>query len=266
MIFAVMGGEVAWCAFYWAYVSTDASKYKVFPQATCFFPDGGDRKFTFPIKQDGITKRCDFKDGSIGVEIEFLYRYLYQSRDMAFPYVFQKMLARIPSDVGKSFKFISMGEYWHKGMVVETSNCENVVFYCFKWVRENDEWKPIGVLLTAHNYDMALKDSKVPKDGLMAYEGDLNWMLYKNSLKREDEQAQYTSTLEQAHEVALKQQGKGFKKQVDDSLEAIRSRVSRIQDVREPLWKKVFNFKTLAKALIVIFAVWAFLHFALGVI
>lgn len=253
-----------YCVGFWAYVTTNASKYKCLPQATCFFPDGGDRKFTFPIKPDGITKRCEWKDGSIGVEIEFINRYMYQSVNMDFPYVFDSALMRIPADIGETFKFNSLGEFWHKGMIVETSNCEHVSYYVFEWIREKDKWKPVGMIIDCtFNYQKALEKYRDPSEEIDMHEADTYFMLYKQALTREDELNQYTETLEEAHSVALRRKGKGVKKAVDDVLEMARSGVHDIGEVRESTFKRIFKLGNIL-TFVVVLAVGAWLLSYLG--
>jgi len=261
-------GWLAYCVFYWAWATTDGSKYKVLPQSTCCFPDGGEKKFTFSIQKGGITKRCEWKDGSIGVEIHLLHRYLYQQRDMSFPYTFTKLLVRLPSEQGKTFKFNSTGEFWHKGMVIETSNCEFVSFYFYGWVRENDEWKPVGTIADCpFNYERGLRTNKVDLlDHFALSEADTNLMKYENTLARETELKMYVETLEQAHEVALKHGGAEVKKQVDKVLSEIRDKVHSITDTSIPMWKRIFKFGNAVKFLAIVIVAYLFLHYIVEII
>lgn len=267
MLLGTIFGWLAYCVGYWAYVTTDASKYKCLPQSTCFFPDGFDRKYTFTIKQDGVKERCRFPDGSIGVELHLLHRYSYQALDMPFPYIFKSLLLRIPSDIGKTFKFMSKGEFWHKGMIVTTNNCEHISCYFFRWVNENGEWKPTGIISDcSHNYAKALKTfDTTPLDSEMMHEGDLNWMLYQGALQRQEQLEIYSESLVDALENIRKMGGKKVKELVESNMSEIRDLVSDIQDTGEPWRNKLFNFKNWIKVLLIAGGIIAVLWF-LGVI
>ena len=269
LLVTVFVGWGAYCGLYYATVKIDASNYKGLPQATCYFPDGGVVKFDFLIKPDGITERCRWKnDNSVGIEVEFVNRYLYQARDMDFPYVFEKALMRIPAETGEAFKFLATGEFWHKGMAVETPNCEHISFYVYGWVKENGEWKPVGAINDCSlNYSKALqKYSGNPSNELAVHEADINWMLYKAALQREDEVRQYSATIEASLETALEQSGKTVKKQVDHVVSSVRERVHLITDTSEPMWKRIFNFGFLVKAIVIIVVVLILARFVFQVI
>lgn len=272
-------GWLGYCGFYYSWVKTDASNYKGLPQATLSFPDGGVRKFDFMIEPEGIKARHEFPDGALGVEINLLHRYMYQAKNMAFPYVFQSILSVIPAKIGETFKFNSSGEFWHKGMIVTMPNCEHVTFYIFRWVRELDEngnphWKPAGVINDcSYNYGQALEGKERNLETLQeyveSYEADLNIMLYQGALKQIDDLQQWTATLEDTLETALKQGGVKVKGQVDDVLEMVRSRVHTIGETGIPWQKRIFKLGNLLKfgvLILIAYGVWAFLHFVLQVI
>lgn len=251
-----MASIIGWgfyCGIFWALVSKDASQYKCLPQCGNFFPDGQSTRFNMPIrKEGGITKRCDFADGSIGVEMHFLHRYLHQSPDMDFPYVFERGLVRLPSGVGNTFEFQQEGEWWHKGMIVTTSSCEHASIYWFDWVYEDDQWKPVGVLSDCmFNYNRAKKRFFDPNKFIDVHEADEYFMLYHQRRQKYEEQSRYTRTLEDAHKIALKHLGKSFKKEVDRTISAIRDGVHSISDIKEPIWKRVFKLGNIIKFVIV---------------
>jgi len=263
-----IGGWLMYCLGVWAYITTDASKYKGLPQATVYFPDGGVVKYDFLIKPEGITERCKWNDGSVGLEIEFVNKYLYQARDMDFPYVWSKVLARAPSKIGEAFKFLSSGEFWHKGMVVETPNCEHISLYIYGWVKENGEWKPVGAINDcSFTYAKGLKEfSNFPSEGNEVNEAEVNFMLYKGALQREDEQRQYNATLEATLETMLEQGGKVIKTQVDKVLSSVRDGVHDITDTGIPIWKRIFKFGNVIKIIAVVVIIYLILHYLVGVV
>lgn len=267
VILLSIGGWAMYCLGVWAWITTDANKYKGLPQATVYFPDGGVVKYDFLIEPEGITERCKWDDGSVGLELSFVNRYLYQARDMEFPYVFNKILVRVPAETGKAFKFLSSGEFWHKGMVVETPNCEHVSIYIYGYVKENGEWKPVGAINDcSFTYAKALEkyNGNMAKD-VEAHEADVLYMLYHGALQREDELRQYTETLEETLETTYAQQGPKVKKQVDNVLSMVRERVHSITDTSVPIWKRIFNFGFLAKVIIILVVVWAIGHYLIKV-
>jgi len=267
MLLGTIFGWLGYCGVYWFWVGKDASRFKVLPQTTCFFPDGGDRKFNFVIKQGGIKERCDFTDGSKGLELDLLHRYLYQAKDMDFPYVFDKVLIKIPASFGESFKFVSVGEFWHKNLIVETGNCEYVSYYVFEWIKENGEWKPLGTVADCSlNYERALQKYLDPAELVDMVEADAFYLAWKGQVKKFEELQRYTARLEDAHEVALKMGGRDLKKEVDKVLESIREGVHDIDDVTESRFRKIFKFWNIIKVLIVIAVIYGIAHYLLGVV
>jgi len=253
VLLLTLGAWVMYVVGYWAFVKTDATNYKVFPSATVYYPDGGVREYDFLVGDQGISERCKFKDGSVGVEMKFINRYLYDSRDMPFPYVFEKMLLRIPSVVGETFKFQDSGEFWHKNMIVETPNCEHISIFVYGWVQENGEWKPVGALNDCTlRYGNALEEfSGNPKMELTKREKQFE-MEYLNALKREDELRQYAESLESRIEVQSVQQGKKVLELSKDAMNEMRSRVSTIMDTSESVWKRIFNFGNIFRFVLIL--------------
>jgi len=256
ILLLTLGAWVMYVVGYWAFVKTDATNYKVFPSATVYYPDGGVREYDFLVGDQGISERCRFKDGSVGVEMKFINKYLYDSRDMPFPYVFEEMLLRIPSVVGETFKFQDSGEFWHKNMIVETPNCEHISIFVYEWVQENGKWKPVGALNDCTlRYGEALKEFLGnPQVKLTDREKQFE-MQYKSALKREDEIKQYAETLEVTNQVLIEQQGKGVQKQVKDVLNAIRARFRTVMDTSEPMWKRIFNFGNIFRFVLILLMV-----------
>ena len=256
VLLLTLGAWVMYVVGYWAFVKTDATNYKVFPSATVYYPDGGVREYDFLVGNQGISERCKFKDGSVGVEMKFINRYLYDSRDMPFPYVFEEMLLRIPSVVGETFKFQDNGEFWHKNMIVETPNCEHISIFVYEWIQENGKWKPVGALNDCTlRYGEALKKFRGnPEMKLTTREKQFE-MKYKNALKREDEIKQYAENLESRIEVQSDQQGKTVHKLAKDAMNEMRSRVSTIMDTSESIWKRVFNFGNIFRFVLILLLV-----------
>ena len=253
VLLTVFGGWGAYCALYYTYVKLDAANHKGLPQATCYFPDGGVVKFDYLVKEDGITDRYNWKDGSIGVEIALVNRYLYQARDMAFPYVFNKLLMRIPAPTGETFKFLATGEFFHKGMAVETPNCEHISFYVYDWVNEKGEWKPIGVINDCSlNYAKAL-ERRVPNPSKDSYFTQLaqEELKYHNTLITLEETRNYVVTLEEKIEADATHARK-YKDSVAKGLDTILDAVHTWDELEEPRWKSIFKFTFWLKVLVVI--------------
>jgi len=231
-------------------------------------PDGGVPKFTFKIPPGGLKKECEFKDGRIGVTVKFADRYLYEDRRMPLPYIFQAGAFVIPAEIGESMNFTSPGEFWHKGMVVDTPNCEHISLFIDEFVQKvNGGFLAVGVLgdctfrhqqfIKRHNGE--LEDPELtPKEKYQ--------LLYTKTWSQYDRLLQYVDTLEQTLESAREQGGKTVKKKVDEVLSMVRDLVHDITATKEPFYKRIFNFGFLAKVIIIGIALWAFLHFGLQVI
>jgi len=266
ILMGVLGVWVLEAIGFWAYTSTDANKYKVLPQTPTFMPDGGVPKFTFKIPREGITKICDLDNGAVGVHLDLTDRYLYQDKRMPFPYPFEELYVAIPAEVGQTFKFISSGEFWHKGMIVETPNCEHVSLYVRKFVEEHGRFIPVGVMgdCTFRHAQFLKGDGELMAPEESVSEENLDKLLYQASLGREEELAKYAGTLEEVIEADHKHARKYYKS-VDQGINTILESIHTWDELEKPLIQRIFTWRNIVYAIIIVGAVLLFLQLVMGV-
>jgi len=251
---------------FWAYTSTDANKYKVLPQTSTFMPDGGAPKFTFKIPPKGITKICDLDNGAVGVHVNLTDRYLYQDERMPFPYPFEELYCKIPAEIGQTLKFISSGEFWHMGMIVETPNCEHVSLYVHRFVEEHGRFIPVAVMgdCSFRHHQFMKKDGELLTPEEQENEGDLTKMLYQASIQREEELVKYAGTLEERIEADEKHARKYYES-VGKGIGTILKAIHVWDELEVPLIQRIFTWRNVVYAIIIVCAVVLFLQVVMGV-
>lgn len=266
ILFGVLGAWALEAVGFWAYTSTDANHFKVLPQTPTHMPDGEVRKFTFKIPPEGITKICDLHSGAIGAHIQFEDQYLYHDKRMPFPYPFKSMYCKIPAEVGATLKFTSSGEFWHKGMVVETPNCEHVSFYVRQFVEEHGQFKPVAVMgdCTFRHQRFIKGNGELKTADTEISDNELNDMLYKASLGREAELIKYAGTLEERIE-GDERHARKYHKSVTDGINTILEAIHVWDELEVPLIQRIFTWRNIVYALIIIGAIVIFLQFFMGV-
>jgi hypothetical protein len=87
---------------------------------------------------------------------------------------------------------------------------------------------------------------------------------FKKAQKVNEQLTAAQETLELRLEIAENDQPTDFKAAADRRMQGVRKRHGRVMDTSEPLLSRIFNFKNIAKALIILGAVLLISHFILG--
>jgi len=265
---AALMGEVAIFVLAHAFVRVDATKYKVAPQTTLFMPDGGEPKYTLKIAEEGMREICRFEDGEVGVHVPLKDRYRYDDRRFPIPIVFRDLLLKIPAELGKSFNFMLGGEYWHQGMVVTTGTCENMSIYIRDYPEERGMFRPVGVV-----GDCTFRHKQFMNNGDEAGKGivgkptltkdETYQMRWAAKCQEFDELYDHSQTLE-SKIVALQNVSRKFQKSVRDAISTILSSI-QTWDELQPSWsERIFQWKNVLYAAILIIGALALARFIFG--
>lgn len=260
-IMALMG-ELVVIVFVFMRASINIVKLVPLPSAHTHFPDGQVIPFDFKIEPNGIKFLCDFPDGSKGYDLQFAERYEHQDPKLPYPYVFQSMyLKTFPkTDFDHAIQQVSEAEVFHENMFVTHPRCDFITIYIKEWAEVNGEWVPVAVLgASSYSYAKFLAGEEAELDNT-----NLKKMTLAYAQRQMQELKEHSDTLEIALEVQREQTGRKHKEQVDKTLGAVRDGVHTIEDTSESWTSRVFNFKTIAKAMIILGLALLFTHFLLG--
>lgn len=259
------GGWITYCVLIYAGAKADATSYRAFPQPVWRFPDGGVRVFNkMLISPDGYEKVCDFEDGSVGYHVWWQERLQYHEKRMPFPFVFNSGWWKVPAEFDRAFAFAGGGEFFHRGIAVSHPACESISVYVVDWEITEGIMEPVCLINDCyHQYEEMLKNSK--KIQMSDFKNvERLQMLLRDSKKARLGLMRHDRYLEESLDEVMKEGSKDLKKIVDDRMGAVRGRVHTIMDTEEPLIRRVFTFKNLFKAVLLIGIVLIITHFFFG--
>jgi hypothetical protein len=132
------------------------------------------------------------------------------------------------------------------------------------FVEEHGHFKPVAFVSDCTYRHEAFIKKGVNIEEVMNDKGESIHTLYNASIQREDETIRYAGTLEERIE-AQEAHGRKYIKSVKKGIGLVLETVSTIDELYEPLIKRIFTWKNILYAIIVIFGIIIFLQFVMGV-
>lgn len=263
VIIIMFFGWIGYIVFYYAWAKADASSYRPFPQIPWRFPDGSVRVFSMLIPPDGYERLKDYEKGEVGYHVSFTEKYEHHDPKLPFPDIFEDAYWLLPRSWEETFDFRSAGEFFHKGVIVDHPACEYASVYVLDWELKEGKRTPVCAV-----NDCALRYAESVKgfDGspLSLTRAKILETLLVASRKRELRLQQHSAYLEETLDIVMKEGSQDVKKIVNDRMRAIRDRVHTIMDTGESRLSRIFNFKNVAKALLILGLLFLITHFVIG--
>jgi len=265
-LITIMGliGELGWIGLLYMRAKAEANGLIVFPQAHIRWPDGSSSWFDLKTMSDYIEQICKFEDGSLGYHIRFLDRYEHQDKKLPYPYVFQSMFWKAPAEWADTFERLSRGEVFHGNVFVDHGSCEPTTIWVKDVPETEDGFEPLCLVAdSSFQYRQWLRNNG---QGVAAKEGqsDLYLMPFMKTQAKIHSVLEHQQSIESRLYISESEKSDDFKKAADSRLKSIRKRHGRIMDTSEPLLSRIFNFKTIGKAIIIIGSVLIISHFVMG--
>ena len=254
--------EVGWIGILYMRASNDANRLIVFPQTHIRFPDGTSKWFDLKTRASLIEEQCIFPDKSRGYRVQFLDKFEHQDKKLPYPYVFQSMYWRAPASWADSFERLCEGECFHGNVYVDIGSCEPLTLWVKEIPETEDGFEPLAYVAdSSFQYKQWLNndghDQKTPPT-------DVYLMPFRKAQAKVHSMLDHQESIEVRLSVAEGEKPKDFKDAADARLKAVRKRHGRIMDTSEPLLSRIFNFKTLGKALLIIGGILLISHFVMG--
>lgn len=261
-------GWIAYIVMLYAKAKSDAAGYIPFPQSHWFFPDGQQISYDVLIPPNGWEKIVDYSDGSTLYRVYFKDKLAYQEADRPYADIFSRALWKLPCDWNDAFKRNAHGEFFFENLFIDHPACENIEVSVVDWDEAGKTRTPVCVITGSSYYfeqTRATGGKRLPSPEeksatktvrLEAVIVDLKEELRELRTRNrflEDEATQYT-----------KKEPRDIKELSDKRIERVREEIGDIMDTKESTWKRIFNFKTLGTALIVIAILLIMSHFILG--
>lgn len=259
-------GWLGYVIMIYARAKSDAASYVPFPQTHWFFPDGQQINYDLLVPPNGWEDVASYPDGSHLYRLWFKDKMEYQDVDRPYPDVFDRALWKIPAEWTKAFKRQGHGEFFFGSIFVDHPACESVSVFVIEWKETGVGRVPVCVINSCSwLYNKALESAGktiLTQDGLN--EADAVYALYKDAEKLVLELKTRNAYLEQEANEFTKEEPVDIKKMSDVRLERARKKIGSIMDVKESLWSRVVNLKTLGILLAILGLSLLASHFWLG--